>query len=64
MKTLPEVIHLANRLADTRCNWTSDGGSGLLDGTVLDGVIDGDAQAMLLAEAEQEILALQSGLGS
>lgn len=64
VKTLPEVIHLANRLADTRCNWTSDGGSGLLDGTVLDGVIDGDAQAMLLAEAEQEILALQSGLGS
>lgn len=64
VRTLADVVYLANRLADTRCSWSGDGGHGQLDGEVLSGVIEGDALAMLLAEAEQEIQSLKTGLGS
>lgn len=62
LKTLADVLFVANKLANMRGGWRDPEFDAAVDGSALEGIFDADAIAALLAESEEEVQSLKAAL--
>jgi HD-like signal output (HDOD) protein len=62
LKTLPDVLFVANKLANTQSGWRDPEYAEAVDTSALAELFDSDAIAALLAESAEEVQSLKAAL--
>lgn len=63
IKTLSEVLYVANKIANRTAGWRDAQYDGEIDTSVLDRIFDAETLAEIVAESEEEVLSLKAALG-
>jgi len=63
IKTLPDVLYIANKMANRLCPWRDPELDGVIDTSVLDHIFDADTLAEITTESEEEVQSLKAALG-
>ncbi|OQA32534.1 MAG: putative nicotinate-nucleotide adenylyltransferase [Betaproteobacteria bacterium ADurb.Bin341] len=63
IKTLPDVLYIANKMANRLCPWRDPELDGVIDTSVLDRIFDADTLAEITTESEEEVQSLKAALG-
>lgn len=64
IKTLTDVLYIANKMANRTCPWRDPELYGEIDTSILDRVFDADTLAELTEESEEEVQSLKAALGA
>jgi len=63
IKTLSDVLYVANKIANRTAGWRDAQYDGEIDTSVLDRIFDAETLAEIVAESEEEVLSLKAALG-
>lgn len=64
LKTLSDVLYVANKIANRSASWRDAEIDPLVDTSMLDDIFDAETLAEIVAESEEEVASLKSALGS
>lgn len=64
IRTLPDVLYVANKIANRTSCWRDPAFDAPVDTSVLDALFDADTLAEIIAESEEEVLSLKKALGA
>ena len=64
MKTLSDVLYVANKIANRTCSWRDPELDGEVDTSMLESIFDADTLAEIMAESEEEVQSLKTALGA
>ena len=62
LRTLADVLFVANKLANTQGGWRDPAFGEVVDTSALAGIFEGEAITALLAESEEEVQSLKAAL--
>ncbi|EKE17466.1 MAG: metal-dependent phosphohydrolase [uncultured bacterium] len=63
LKSLTDVLYVANKIANRTSSWRDPELDGEVDTSMLETIFDADALAEIVAESEEEVLSLKAALG-
>ena len=64
IKTLPDVLYVANKIANRTSCWRDPEFDGGIDTSMLETIFDADTLAEIIAESEEEVHSLKAALGT
>jgi len=64
IRTLPDVLYVANKIANRTSCWRDPAFDVPVDTSMLDALFDADTLAEIVAESEEEVLSLKKALGA
>ena len=64
VKTLSDVLYLANKIANRTSGWRDPELDGEVDTSMIDEIFDAETLAEIIAESEEEVQSLRAALGS
>jgi HD-like signal output (HDOD) protein len=63
LKSLTDVLYVANKIANRTSSWRDPALDGAVDTSILETIFDAEALAEIVAESEEEVLSLKAALG-
>jgi HD-like signal output (HDOD) protein len=64
IRTLPDVLYVANKIANRTSCWRDPAYDAPVDTSMLDALFDAETLAAIVAESEEEVLSLKKALGA